>query len=72
MSGRAYWQEVSGDMRPNDGERVLVRQRPDGAQRLVIFRASPAPRWETPDGSHVYEFHHFTQWRSTAEPFGIR
>ena len=70
MGDGVHWQGISGELPLNDGARVLVRQGPDGAQRALIFRARPAPRWESPNGFHVWDFRYFTQWRSTAEPFG--
>jgi hypothetical protein len=70
MSGAAQWQEISGETRLNDGAQVLVRQGPEGAQRALVFRAGPAPRWESPNGFHVWDFRYFTQWRGMAERDG--
>ena len=56
------WHDVSGPMRPNDGEQVLVRQQYDTEPMLVVFRAMPVARWVSMDGVYVHQFRYFAQW----------
>jgi hypothetical protein len=63
VGDESAWRDTSGSSQPNDGETVSARQQYDAEPTLVIFRARPVPRWESPDGVHVYQFRFFMQWR---------
>jgi hypothetical protein len=58
----AHWHDVSGPIKPNDGEQVLARQQYDTEATLVVFRAKPVARWLSADGVYVYQFQFFAQW----------
>jgi hypothetical protein len=60
-SNEEGWYDVSDAIRPNDGERALVREHRDGEPTLVLFRATPVERWLSPDS--IYPFKFFAQWR---------
>jgi hypothetical protein len=57
------WIEVSSRTRPKDGEKAAVRRKGDAQAVTLIFRTHPIARWESLDGSRVYEFAFFDQWR---------
>ena len=63
----ARWEQTSTNVRPKDGDKAEVRLQPDRNRLVAIFiyiyRAHPIPRWESLDGTHVYEFRFFEQWR---------
>jgi hypothetical protein len=46
-----------------DGEQVWVRERYESEPKLVVFRATPVERWESPGGTYVYQFRFFSEWR---------
>lgn len=55
------WELTSSYARPKDGEKAEVL---DGRRTMVVvFRAEPIARWESMDGSHVYDFTFFKRWR---------
>ena len=56
-----HWHDVSGPIRPGDGEQILVRQRYDSELTLVTFRSTPVERWVSLDS--VYQYTFFAQWR---------
>jgi len=59
----AHWHDTSGPTRPVAGEQVWVRERYESEPKLVVFRATPVERWESPDGTYVYQFRFFSEWR---------
>jgi hypothetical protein len=61
----AHWHETSDPIRPTNGEHVVVRHEYERAPKLLIFRATPVARWESPDGVYVYSFRFFAQWRAS-------
>jgi hypothetical protein len=64
MGDDARWHHIGRCANPSDGERVVVRQQHDTEELLVIFRATPVPRWESLDGVYVWAYQFFVQWRS--------
>jgi hypothetical protein len=63
-----HWHDISGPMRPDDGEQVLVRQQYDAEPTLVVYRATPVARWVSIDGVYVYQFRYFAQWCAPDRP----